>query len=122
MNVLLWILQVLFGLAFLGAGSFKAFQYERAKTQMAWIPAVSRNLVAFIGVAEILGGLGLILPALTGTLAWLTPLAGAGLALVMLLAAGFHLQRRENAPVIPNIVLFALTAFVAYGRWVIAPF
>lgn len=121
MNLILWIVQVLLGLAFIFAGSFKAFQYERAKTQMSWIPDVSRGLVSFIGLAELLGGLGLILPALTGRLTWLTPLAGAALALVMLLAAGFHLQRKENAPVVPNLVLFALTAFVAYGRWVLAP-
>lgn len=121
MNVVLWIVQVLLGLAFLGAGSFKTFQYERAKTQMNWIPDVSRNLVAFIGIAELLGGLGLILPALTGTLTWLTPLAGAGLALAMLLAVGFHI-RRSDGQIAPSAVLFVLTAFVAYGRWVIAPF
>jgi uncharacterized membrane protein YphA (DoxX/SURF4 family) len=80
MNLVLWMLQVLLGLAFLGSGSFKVFQYERAIKQMHSISGLSRNLVTFIGVAELLGGLGLILPALTGTLTWLTPLAGAGYA------------------------------------------
>lgn len=121
MSIVLWILQVLLGLAFIFAGATKAFQYERAKTMMPWVPHVSRGLVGFIGIAELLGGLGLILPALTGTLTWLTPLAGAALALAMLLAVVFHIQRSDGQ-IAPSAVLFVLTAFIAYGRWVIAPF
>jgi uncharacterized membrane protein YphA (DoxX/SURF4 family) len=121
MNVVLWILQVLLGLAFVFSGSIKVFRYEQAKKQMSFVSHVSRNLVTFIGIAEVLGGLGLILPPLTGTLMWLTPLAGAGLALVMLLAVAFHVQRSDGQ-IAPSAVLFVLTAFVAYGRWVVAPF
>jgi uncharacterized membrane protein YphA (DoxX/SURF4 family) len=121
MNVVLWILQVLLGLMFIFAGSIKAFQYEQAKKQMSFVSHVSPGLVAFIGIAELLGGIGLILPALTGTLTWLTPLAGAGLALAMLLAVGFHIQRSDGQ-IAPSAVLFVLTAFIAYGRWAIAPF
>lgn len=57
-----------------------------------------RGLTNFIGVAELLGGLGLLLlAALTGILPWLTPLAATGLALIMILAAGFHAMREEQA-------------------------
>lgn len=83
--------------------------------------AVPKPLLTFIGVAEILGGVGLIAPAATGILPWLTPLAAAALALVMLLARGFHAMRREYPNIVNNLVLLAVAAFVAYGRWMAAP-
>jgi hypothetical protein len=69
-----------------------------------------------------LGAVGLILPAVTGILTWLTPLAAALLALMTLLAVGFHVACREAPNVLAGLILFALAAFVSYGRWVIAPF
>jgi hypothetical protein len=75
-----------------------------------------------IALCAFLGGAGLILPAATGVLAWLTPWAAALLALMMLLAVGFHLACRESPNTLVSLVLFALAAFVAYGRWAIAPF
>ena len=71
----------------------------------------------FSGAAEILAGLGLILPGLFKSYTWLTPLAAAGLVLVMLGAAVFHITRGEYPNVVQNIILAALAAFVAYGRW-----
>jgi hypothetical protein len=88
---------------------------------MEWLSAVPPVLMTFIGSAEILGALGLILPAATGILPWLTPLAAAALALVMLLAASFHATRREYPNLTGNLVLLLVAAFVAYGRWVLAP-
>lgn len=67
-------------------------------------------------------GIGIILPALAGILPWLTPWAAVGLALIMLLAAVFHLVRREYANIVFNLVLLVLAAFVAYGRFFIVPF
>ena len=75
------------------AGVMKAFQYERAKARS---PVMSRGLVTFIGGSELLGGLGLLLPALTHILPWLTPLAAVGLAVIMLLATLFHIRRGEG--------------------------
>ncbi|MCL5996174.1 MAG: DoxX family protein [Chloroflexi bacterium] len=121
MNVVLWVLQVLVGLAFVAAGVNHGFRIDQIKAQMKWVNALPRGLVTFIGICELLGGIGLILPALTGVLPWLTPLAAAGLALIMLLAAGFHLTRREYPAIVFNLVLMILAAFVAYGRFVIAP-
>ena len=121
MNIVLWILQVLLALAFLMAGTTKAFAYERAKTQMKWVAAVPRGLVTFIGMAELLGAIGLILPALTGILPWLTSLAAAGLVTVMALAIGFHATRREYPTIPANAVLGVLAAFVAYGRLMLVP-
>ncbi|MCI0393448.1 MAG: DoxX family protein [Chloroflexi bacterium] len=123
MNVVLWIVQVLVGLAFVAAGYTHGFRAEQMRSQqgMQWIAAVPRGLLNFIALSEILGGIGVIVPALTGILPWLTPLAAAGLALIMLLAAGFHLMRREYPNIVFNLILLALAAFVAYGRFVIQP-
>jgi uncharacterized membrane protein YphA (DoxX/SURF4 family) len=118
----LWVLQILLGIAFFGSGFAKLTQpYEALAAQMVWVPAVPEPLVRFIGLAEVLGGLGLILPAATRILPWLTPLAAAGLALDMLLATLFHLVRAETMLAVPTLVLGALSAFVAYGRWRLAP-
>lgn len=123
MNIVLWILQVLLGLVFIAAGYNKGFNSEKAKTQqgMQWMGALPKAMLTFIGVAEILGGIGLVAPAATGILPWLTPLAAAALALVMVLAGVFHLPRREYPNIVFNFVLLALTAFVAYGRWLVVP-
>jgi uncharacterized membrane protein YphA (DoxX/SURF4 family) len=106
---------------FLMAGVMKAFQYERAKASLPWVKDVSKGLVTFIGISELLGGLGLVLPLLTGILPWLTPLAAVGLALIMILAMIFHARRGESSAIIFNLILFALAGFVAYGHWVLLP-
>jgi len=122
MDIVLWILQILLAGAFLMAGNLHAFQYEKAKAQFKWVASVPKNLVTFIGICEILGAVGLILPALTKVLPWLTPLAALGLAIIMLLAAILHATRREYQLIPGNLILLALAAVVAYGRWMIAPF
>lgn len=123
MNIALWILQGLLALAFVTVGFTHAFRIEQAslRPRMASMSAVPRRLWAFIGVAEMLGGIGLILPAITGILPWLTPLAALGIAIIMLLAAGFHASRREYQSVVSNLVLLALAAFVVYGRFWLLP-
>src|SRR6476619_4588094 len=108
MNIALWIVQVLLAGMFIMAGVMKAFLYERAKASLPWVKDVPRGLTTFMGISELLGGLGLLLPALTGILPWLTPLAGAGLALVMVLAIGFHASRREAQAIGFNAVLLVL--------------
>lgn len=121
MNIVLWILQVLLALAFIAAGYNHGFNFKKARSQMAWMTSLPDNVLRFIGVSEIMGGIGLILPAVTGILPVLTPWASVGLAVIMLLAAIFHLLRREYQAIVINLVLFALGAFVAYGRFVLEP-
>jgi uncharacterized membrane protein len=123
MNIVLWIVQVLVGLAFIMVGVNHGFRAEQIKTQqgMQWVSALPQGLLLFIGICEILGGVGVILPAATGVLSWLTPLAAALLAVMMLLAAGFHLPRKEYPNMVFNLILLALAAFIAYGRYFIAP-
>ena len=123
MNIVLWVVQVLLGLMFIFAGVSKAFRpLDSLATMMPWVPDVPPALVRFIGITQILGGVGLILPPLTGIQPGLAIWAGLGLALTMLLAAGFHAMRREFSSIGINVVLLLLAALIVYGRWQIAPF
>ncbi|MEO2255445.1 DoxX family protein [Paenibacillus amylolyticus] len=117
MNIVLWVVQIILGLAFLMFGSMKAFQYEKAKASLPWVKDSSKGLVTFIGIAEILGGLGLILPYATGIAPMLTPIAALGLGIVMILAGGLHVKRKENQAIGMNVILLALAVFVAIGRF-----
>jgi hypothetical protein len=123
MDTVLWIAQVLLALGFLSIGYSHAFNSEKMKVQrgMHWIDALPRWLMIFIGVSEMAGGLGAVMPALTGIYPWLTPLAASLLALVMLLAFVFHVVLREYPNLSINTILFILAAFVAYGRFVLLP-
>ena len=123
MNIVLWILQILVSLMFVFHSYILGVRYEQTQMQqgMKWGGDIPSGLRIFIAICEVLGGVGLILPALTGILPWLTPLAAALLALMMLLAAGFHVTRREYPNIVLNLILLALAAFVAYGRFVIVP-
>jgi uncharacterized membrane protein YphA (DoxX/SURF4 family) len=126
-NVLLWILQVLWGVFFSFTGFGKVLCYDPAVWnhtlhQVAWFSAVPQGLVVFIGVSEGLGGIGLILPAMTGVKPKLTPFAAIGLTLIMILAAIFHIVRGEYSFFLPvNLVLGGVAAFIAYGRLIVRP-
>ena len=102
-------------------GVNRAFRYEKARDLFPWVKDVPRALVQVIGIAEILGALGLILPAATGIYPWLTPVAAVALALLMLLAAGFHALRHEKAEAALNVLLMIMLVFVAYLRWPLMP-
>ncbi|MEU5875133.1 DoxX family protein [Glycomyces sp. NPDC047369] len=118
MNVLLWILQGLLALAFLAAGVMKTTQpKEKLAPQMPWVNDFSAGTVKFVGIAEFLGAVGLILPAVTGIAVVLTPLAAAGLALTMVLAAAYHVRKGEYSALVVNGVLFLIAAVIAWGRF-----
>jgi hypothetical protein len=126
-NVLLWTLQVLWGVFFSFTGFGKVLAYDPAVWnhmlhQVAWFSAVPQGLFVFIGACEFLGGIGLILPAMTGVKPKLTPFAAIGLTLVMILAAIFHIVRGEQSFFLPvNLVLGGIAAFIAYGRLMAMP-
>lgn len=122
MEIALWIVQILLTLNFLLHGRMMLSPPASAQRGMAYVMAIPTGFRRFIGVAEILAAIGLILPALTGVLPWLTPLAAVGLIIVMVGAAIFHILRREYPNIVFNLVLLALAAFVAYGRFVAVPF
>ncbi|MEL6147988.1 MAG: DoxX family protein [Chloroflexota bacterium] len=124
MKYALWIVQILVAIAFIGSGSMKVLTpYNELITDpnMAWATSLNATLVNIIGILEVLGGIGLILPAVTGILPILTPLAGAGLALTMVGAAILHIARGEWGAIVINLVLGGLALFAAYGRYRILP-
>jgi len=124
-NLVLWIGQGLLALAFLAVGYGHAFDFERgaARPRMGWMAAVGRDNMRIIGILEILGAIGVIVPAATGILPWLTPVAAVALAVLMLFAAVLHTRRSGEVPnIVGNVVLGAIAALVAYGRFAVAPF
>lgn len=123
LHIALWVVQVLLAFAFLGAGSMKlTTPYETliANPQMGWAIGVGAVGVKIIGALEAAGAIGLILPAATRVLPFLTPLAAAGLALTMVGAVITHLARGEFMVAAP-VVLGLLSALVAWGRFKKAP-
>ena len=121
MNVSLWIAQVLLGLVFIASGSFKVFFYEKSRERLNIAQAAPRSVVMTIGMLEILGALGVILPAATGILPWLTPVAAIGLALTMIGAMAFNVKNGDASHAPVNLVLLLVAIFVVVGRFVIAP-
>lgn len=122
MQIVLWIAQVFLALLFAGAGSAKAMTpLSELAQSLPYTTDLPGWLVRFIGVSEMAGAIGLIVPALARVMPMLTPLAGVGLCVVMVLATFFHLFRSEFSAVPMTIVLGAVAAFVAWGRWTKAP-
>jgi uncharacterized membrane protein len=121
MNILLWILQIILGIYFIAVGVMHFIIPPGLPAMLSWMYDLSPTLHFLSGTAEILGGLGLILPAVTRIQTRLVPLAAAGLALVMVFAAFYHIQRGEVANIGFNLINAAVLAFVAYGRWKLSP-
>jgi uncharacterized membrane protein YphA (DoxX/SURF4 family) len=119
MNIALWIIAGVLALAFLGAGAMKLAQPKEklAATGMAWVEDFSPGMVKTIGALEVLGALGLILPAALGIIPVLVPIAAVGLAALMVGAAITHARRKERQMLPVNLVLFALAAVVAVARF-----
>jgi uncharacterized membrane protein YphA (DoxX/SURF4 family) len=122
MNIALWVVQILLALLFTLAGVLKTTQpIGQLATRMRWVPDFAPWQILLIGTLELLGAAGLIIPALTGRFAVLTPLAAAGLALTMVGAIIVHLRRNEVPNIVGNVVILLLACVVAYGRLALAP-
>lgn len=119
MNITLWIIAGVLAVAFLLAGLMKIAQPKEklAASGMAWTEDFSAGQVKAIGLVEVLGAIGLVLPAAVDVAPILTPIAAAGLALTMVLAAVVHARRGEKANVPVTLVLAVLAAFVAIMRF-----
>ena len=116
MNVALWIVQGLLAAFFLGHAVIKFTLPDGLPAQMSWVYDIPRVPNVGIGVLELLGAIGLILPGVTRIRPGLVSWAAVGLMLTMVVAAIFHLTRGEMELLPINAVTFALAAFVAYGR------
>ena len=91
--------------------------HEKLTASMGWPGDYSTGFVRFVGIAEILGAMGLILPAVTGIAPVLVPIAASGLAVEQAGAIAVHIRRKEPQVIIANVVLIALTLFVACARF-----
>jgi uncharacterized membrane protein YphA (DoxX/SURF4 family) len=118
MTYALWIVQVLLALLFVFAGGMKLVL---PLDQLAGPFPLPGPFLRFIGAAELLGGLGLILPAALRIRPGLTPLAAAGLVIIMIGATVITLLGREFGGAAISFVVGVLAVFVAYGRWRLAP-
>lgn len=123
MNIALWIIQILLALFFLFAGGTKLVLPIEVLASMGspnQIP-LPGLLIRFIGVCEVLGALGLVLPGLLRIRPGLTPLAAAGLVIIMIGAVALTIAGDGVAAAIVPLIFGVLCAFVAYGRWHLAP-
>ena len=118
MNVALWVLQIVLAVMFAMAGVMKVTQpKEKLAGKLPWVEDFSPGTVKLIGVVELSGAIGLIVPAATGIAPVLTPLAATGLATVMALAATTHRRRGEAGAIVFNLVLLIAAVVVAWGRF-----
>jgi hypothetical protein len=118
MTKALWVVQGLLALLFLFAGGMKLILPVEQMTGPVPVPGL---LLRFIGVVEVFGALGLILPGLLRIRPALTPLAAGGLVIVMIGATAITLAGGTVAPALIPLAVGLLAAFVAYGRWRLAP-
>ncbi len=123
MNIVLWIIQILLALLFLFAGITKVVLpmdvlIQNGSPNQVQLPEL---LIRFIGVCETLGALGLILPGLFRRQQYLTPLAAAGLVVIMIGAVILTAIGDGVVAAIGPLVIGLLCAFVAYGRWKLRP-
>lgn len=119
MNIVLWILQVLLALAFLAHGWMFLFPPPEIAAMMN--ASLPRWFQLFLGVAEILAGIGLTLPGLTRIKPWLVVWAAGGIMIVMVSATIWHAVRGEISSAVVTFVLLAMATFVAYMRHRVRP-
>src|SRR5215471_7691936 len=118
MNRVLWVIQVLLALLFLFAGGAKLVMSAAELTGQTSLPAA---FLRFIGVMEILGGLCLVFPGMLRIRTALTPLAAAGLVIIMVGAVVVTIQTMGLVLAVLPFITGVLVLFVAYGRWRLAP-
>ena len=122
MKKALWILQGILALMFFMPGLMKLMTpYNELGEQMAWATRVSPELVLFIGVCEILGAIGIILPSALRIMPIVIPIAAAGLSVIMLLGVANHMMAGETMESIPPMVLATLSGVVGWGRLKVYP-
>ena len=115
MNVILWNVQIFLALFFLGATIPKLT--GRGLERWTGFSNLPRGLVLSIGIGEVLGSAGMVLPMATGILPWLTPLAAMGLAINVLMATGFHVREDERLKAMATALWAAIAGIIVIGRW-----
>ena len=119
MNKFLWVLQALLAVAFFAHGWLLLFPPADMVEMMNSTMSTAFRL--FLGVAEVLAAIGLIVPGITRTLPWLVSAAAAGLMVVMISATILHINRAEGSAAVTTAFLLVALTFVAYMRWKVMP-
>ena len=116
MNIALWVMQGVLAFVFVMAGGMKLFSYQkyRAMLEKSGPTSLTHGQIALIGIAELAGAAAIVLPMALNVTPWLTVLAAAGLAVIMLSATVFHMRRHESPMM--TAVLFVLAVAVVVGR------
>ncbi len=122
LNITLWIAQILLAATFIWAASMKLFQpIEKLSAMWPWVGQVPVALVNFTGVIDLLGALGVILPALFRIRPKLTPITAVAIIILMICASVFHIVRGEASVIGVNVIFALIAAFIAWGRFGKAP-
>lgn len=117
MNIALWIAAGLLAALYLAVGLVKFGRGRALRRRLGWASDVPDPVIRFIGLSELAGAVGLVLPQATAETPILTPVAATGLAVLQALAIGVHVRRGETSMLHVNVVLLLLAAFVAVGRF-----
>ena len=123
MNLALWFLQIILAVKLVTVSYSHGVRLDPAKMErgMRRYGAATRPLLILIAAGAFAGAIALLVPAATGIAAWLTPAAAAILAALLLAAIPFHIVCREDPKIPVSLILAALAALVAYGRWMVVP-
>jgi putative oxidoreductase len=118
LNITLWIVQGLTATLMLMSAYMKiATPILELSSKWKWTGELPETVVRLLGVIDLLGGIGIILPALLRIKPSLTPLAAVGIILLMISASVFHISRGEASVIGSNIILMFLASFIAWGRY-----
>lgn len=121
-HIAIWIAQLLVGLSFIAGGVIKlAMPIPELAAMWQWAGDLPAAWVRLLGIVDIAGGAGVLLPSLTRIRPGVTVLAAVGCVLLQLCAMLFHASRAELAQVPVNLVYLLLSAAIVWGRWTIAP-
>ena len=119
MNTALWIVQIILSIMMLVIGFMKTFYPVEKLNNFSWTKRSSKGFIRFVGISELLIGIGLIVPELTGILPALTPYAALSLCMIMVLAMAEHIRYKEANEIWKNVIIILLAGFVAVGRFML---
>ncbi|SMX83709.1 DoxX-like family protein [Brevibacterium sp. 239c] len=123
MNIALWVVAGVIAVGFIAGGIVKlTMLHEKYAAKLHWPQDFTPSNVKFMGIIEVVGGLGLVLPALLGIAPVLVPVAASGMALYMAGAVTERIRRAEYAELLGDLLFLGGMLFVAWGRFAISPF
>lgn len=124
MNTALWIVQIILAIKLITVSYTHSLRQSQPTMQDAIqrMGGFSKPLLHLVSICAFIGTLGLILPAVMGLSAWITPVTALIVSIMLLFSIYFHIKGRESPKIFVSLVLFAFAAFVAYGRWALVPF